>query len=229
MPDVVHQVLRTLEPSLFDNEATKQIDGMTLVFYVCRLLDCKANTILPCFTHEVEPTVQALLAALSQHYQATGGLPAPKTLENLNAGYYCKDETGKSIVCTIDTKEQKTKIVLDHVNEIDIENCLDVDTDVRVVTNGIAMQLGSIKSVFEGEGVNLPTLGVEWKGELFGAKKPEPPARTPPKRKGAPADTSPASGSADPSAFASTGTVLLSEALRRKVQKGTGGSSSGPK
>ena len=160
MPDAVHKVLRTLEPGLFDNEETKKIDGMKLVFYVCRLLGCKPNTMLPCFTHAVEPTVDALVAALSQHYQATEGLPAPKTLENLDAGYYCVDHTGKNIVCLIDTKAQSTKVVLDHFDQVIIKNCLDVDTDVSTVSNGISMQLGSIARMFENDDVKLPTVEV---------------------------------------------------------------------
>jgi len=138
------------------------------------------------------------------------------------------DETGKNIVCTIDTKAQKIKVVVDHFDQVVIKNCLDVDTDVRTVSNGISMNLGSIAKMFEDDVVKLPTVEVEWKGELFGVKKPEPAALTPSKRKGAPADTSPTSGGADLSAFASRGTVMLSEALRRKMKKSTAGSSSGP-
>ena len=173
-------------------------------------------SLLPTETHEVEPTVEALGAALSQHYCAIGGPVGPKTLQNLQDGYYFKDSTNKNIVCTHDTNEEKIKITLEHCDEVGILNPLDVATEVQVVTNGTTMKIDSISQEFRNAGVNLPNLVVEWQGALFGTKKT---VRTPEKRKVSVSSPTGQKIGADPNAFASKSTVMLSEALRKKMRK----------
>ena len=210
-----------LEPQLFDNEEAKKADVDTQVFWLCRMLKCLRTSQLPTVTHEIPRTVEGLGAALSQHYVATGGLVGQKTLANLKAGYYVKDETNLNIVCTEDTKENKTKITLEHCSEVGILNPLDVETELRVVTGGHQMKIDTMAAEFRTAGVALPELEVDWQGALFGTKK-APVNSTPQKRKASTAD-SPSSGgqNADPSAFASKSGVMLGEALRRKMTKTT--------
>ena len=231
---VTHKLLAGLMPQLFDNEETQEIDEDSLVFYLCRLLKVLRASLLPTVTHEVEPTVEDLLAALSQHFAAIGGLVGPQTLENLRKGYYDKDESGKNIICREDPKEEKTKLKLDHCDEVGILNTLDPQTEIRCVTNGVTMKIDSMYEELMNAQVPLPTVEVEWQGALFGSKKP---MKTPEKRKAMSPRDSPQSAGADPNAFASKSSVMLQDALRRKMSKkapaakgsGASGSASGSK
>ena len=113
------------------------------------------------------------LAAFKEHFAAIGGLVGPMTLENLKAGYYVKDDSGKNITCTVDTKAEQTVLNFELCDQIDIVNPLDAETEVRCVTNGMTMKIDSIYKEFMDAQVPLPVLHVEWQGALFGTKKPD--------------------------------------------------------
>ena len=224
---MIHKFLAGLEPEIFNDDAgTKDIDEQEQMYFLCRLLGVQKGSLLPTLTHEIDVCSDVILAALSQHYEATGGLTGPKTLANLRKGYYEHTENGKDIVCTLDTKDEKTKIVLGHADSVEIQLPLDVTTEIEVVTHGRSMKIDSIMEEFLQADIALPALEVEWKGALFGNKRP---MKTPEKRKAA-KDSPPAASGADPNAFASKSSVMLQDALRRKMQKkgpATGGAASG--
>ena len=212
-PGVSHEILAALEPQIFNAE-TEEHDEEELMYLVCRLLKVRKDTRLPSITHSVPHEVPALIAALSQHYQAKGGLPAHlKSLQALLKGYFAPLEDGKSLVCTEDTKEKKTELRFEYADELEIVNCLDVNTDVRVTTKGRTAIVDSVAQEFSDEGVEMPQLLADWKGALFGEKLPE---TTPQKRK---AEHSPSPPAAASSAFASKSSVLVGAALRRKVSQ----------
>ena len=112
-------------PEIFENEETQNINEEEQVFYLCRLLKVLRGSLLPTVTHEVQATVEDCLAAFKEHFAAIGGLVGPKTLENLKAGYYVKDDSGKNITCTVDTKAEKTVLSLEHCDQVVILNPLD--------------------------------------------------------------------------------------------------------
>ena len=92
----------------------------------------------------------------------------------------------------------------------EIVNCMDIDTEVRVTTKGRVTTVDSMAQEFGDAGVSLPPRVADWQGALFGEKKAE---TTPQKRKAEESGSSLASCNA----FASKSTVLVGEALRRKV------------
>ena len=215
-------------PEIFENKETQKINEEEQVLYLCHLLKVLKRSLLPIVTHEVQATVEDCLAAFKEHFAAIGGLVGPKTLENLKAGYYVQDDSGKNITCTVDTKAEKTVLNFGLCDQINIVNPLDAETEVRCVTNGMTMKIDSIYKEFMDAQVPLPELDVEWQGALFGTKKPD---TTPQKRKAT--THSPPRAGADPNAFASKSSVMLQDALRRKMSKrdltatGSGASGSG--
>lgn len=209
---MVHKILLKLEPTLFQDEETQKISEEVLTYFLCRLVGAQKNTLLPTLTHEVEATVESLTAALSQHYTAIGGLVGPKTLENLRQGYFTKGEDGKTVTCTLDQKEEKTKLNFDYADEVIIAEPMDVGTMLCVSTNGRDMKIDCLGQEFKDANVELPGLEVEWQGELFGAKKA---VRTPEKRKSIDKDSS----SQASNVFASKSSVMLGDALRRKLAR----------
>ena len=75
---------------------------------VCRLVKVRKETLVPSATHDVEHTVEALIAALSQHYQIIGKLPTDlRSLDALLKGYFRLTAEEKKIVCSLDTAEEK--------------------------------------------------------------------------------------------------------------------------
>lgn len=225
MPGVIHQILKALEPGIFDNDHTRLMTVVEQIFYLCRLLKCLPETLLPCFTHQkVYPNVESIIAALSQHYLQLGRMPQPRTLEALQKGIYEHDATGKNIICVFDTKPeaQKSKIQLEHADTVEIENPLDTNTSVKTTTNNLTTRFDSIADEFRGMQVEMPELEPTWKGDLFGDKLEIVPDATPKaknKRKSS-AEHSPGSDGISPTAFASKGQVALNDALRRKLRKG---------
>ena len=226
MPGVIHLILHTLEPDIFGDDPTRLgIAVVEQLFYLCRMLKCLPDTLLPCITHsKVEHNVESIVAALSQHYKAIGRIPLPRTLAQLQEGIYKHDDTGKNILCVFDTKPegQKSKVQLEHADSVEIENPLDVNTLVKTTTNNLTTSFDSIADVFRTMEVELPVLEPDWKGDLFGDKQESVPDATPKaktKRKSG-ADQSPGDDSISPSAFASKTAVALNEALRKKLKKG---------
>jgi hypothetical protein len=76
------------------------------------------------------------------------------------------------------------------------------------------MKIDSCAQEFIDQGVRLPTLEADWKGELFGTRRP---VSTPEKRK----SSQVASPSPPENVFASKSSVMLGDALRRKLHKGS--------
>ena len=212
-PGVSHEILAALEPEIF-NEETAEHDEEELMYLVCRLLKIRKDTRLPSITHNVPHEVPALIAALSQHYRTKGGLPFHlKSLAALLKGYFVSpDEDGKTLVCTVDTKEKKTVLGFEYADELEVVNSLDVQTELRVTTNGRTASVDSVAQEFSDDGVEMPQLLADWKGDLFGEKLPE---TTPQKRKAEHSPSPPAASNA----FASKSSVLVGAALRRKVSQ----------
>lgn len=126
-------------------------------------------------------------------------------------GYYEVD--GKDIICLVDEKEDKTRLSFDYADAIEIVNPNDVETVVKVTIGERVTTVDSIHVEFRGAGVNLPTGEVEWTGSLFGERKPE---RTPDaKRKSSP---SPPAAKSSMLPFASKESLLLGQALRKKLK-----------
>ena len=105
---------------------------------------------------------------------------------------------------------RKTELEFEYADEIEIVNCMDITTEVRVTTKGRVTTVDSMAQEFGDAGISLPPLLADWKGAIFGEKKPE---ITPKKRKADETWSFPASANA----FASKSTVAVSEALRRNV------------
>ena len=180
---------------------------------MCRLVKVRKETLLPSATHDVEHTVEALIAALSQHYQIIGKLPTDlRSLDALLKGYFRLMAEEKNIVCSLDTAEEKTELEFEYAGKFEIVNCMDIDTEVRVTTKGRVTTVDSMAQEFGDAGVSLPPRVADWQGALFGEKKAE---RTPQKRKAEDSASSPSSCNW----FASKSTVLVGEALRRKVSR----------
>lgn len=224
-----------LAPSIFENEeaGVDEIDEDDLNWYLCRLVGVLRQSLLPTQTHDIEATHSGLLAALSQHFTINGGLPDGLTLDDLKKGYYAHLENGKDIICLLDDKTgaQRTKMSLNHCDRVEIANVLDAETEIRCTTHGTVMKIDSMGSTFREEGLPIPTLEVDWKGALFGTPKAKatPTKKRPLKETSSPGD---ASGSCtSPTVFSSKNSVMLSDALRRRVakkespKKETGGSS----
>ena len=91
---------------------------------------------------------------------------------------------------------------------------MDIGTAVHVKTMGRTTTIDSVAQEFGDAGVLIPPLVVEWKGALFGVRRPD---KTPEKRPRT-AGNIEATGSAS-SAFASKSSMLVGEALRRKVKQ----------
>ena len=88
---------------------------------LCRALLVKKEAELPTVTHEIRETIDALGAALSQHYKAIGKPLAGKTPEEILAGYV--KPTGpdaKHLVSAFDTKPQKTELDFSFAEDIEI-------------------------------------------------------------------------------------------------------------
>ena len=109
-PRVSQYILAELEPTIFTDEAIEEVSEEQLMYIVCRLLGVRKDTLLPTVSHPVESTVPALIAALSQHYQANGVLPENmKSLEALLKGYFEAIDSEKTIVCLVDTKKTERR------------------------------------------------------------------------------------------------------------------------
>ena len=102
----------------------------------------------------------------------------------MRAGYYSKGDGGKTILCVLDEAEEKTTLDFEYADELQIENPLDIMTEVKLTTRGRETRVDSCQMEFEAVPTvkNMPTLVVEWKGSLFGEKKA---VTTPTKKKGA--------------------------------------------
>jgi hypothetical protein len=220
--------LAALEPSIFTGNDDEANADEANILYLCRLLKVQKGTLLPHVTHEIEPTVEAFSSAFCQHYAAIGGLVGPKTMANMELGLWVKGEGGKTITYTEDTKEEKTSVDFGQCDAVNIVNPLDPLTEVECVTGGRTLKTEALwKDFFQAEGIKFPTLEVEWQGALFGAKKP---MSTPTKKRKTPSRSPPSSGGTDPNAFASKQSVMVQDALRKKMKKepaaGTPGSGS---
>jgi hypothetical protein len=211
MPGACLRILQIVEPEIFQGEGLEEIPEPELNYFLCRLVGAQMGTFLPTQTHDVPATVEALAAALSQHYIASGGLVGPKTLENLRKGYYVED--GKVITCVLDSAEPKTQLKFEYAEEVTIAQPLDVLSLLTVKTGGRELKIDSMAQEFLSAGVPLPELEVEWKGELFGEKKNDSPQK---KRKSVGSN---GNDSLPASAFASASSQRLGEALRRKLSK----------
>ena len=214
-PKLSEEILAKFEPTIFTDEAVDGVSEEQLMYIVCRLLRVRKDTLLPTTSHPVESTVPALIAALSQHYLNNGQLPEGTTLEELLKGYFEVIEGEKKIVCLVDTKETNTEIQFEYADEVEIVNVLDIGTAVHVITRGRTTTIESVAQEFGDAGVLIPPLVVEWQGDLFGERKPD---KTPEKRPRTSGNME-AAGSTS-SAFASKSSVLVGEALRRKVRQG---------
>ena len=225
MPGVVLTILKALEPDLFGDDQTRMGTVVEQIFFLCRMIKCLPDTLLPCFTHsKVEHNVESIVAALSQHYKAIGRIPEPRTLAQLQEGIYKHDDTGKNIFCVFDTKPegQKSKLQLEHTDSVEIENPLNVNTLIKTTTNDLTTSFDSIADEFRRMNVELPVLEPDWKGDLFGAKLENVTDATPKsktKRKSGGTDQSPGDD-INPTAFASKTAVALNEALRKRMKKG---------
>ena len=225
MPGVVHTILKALEPDLFGDDQTRMGTVVEQIFFLCRMIKCLPDTLLPCITHsKVEHNVESIVAALSQHYKAIGRIPEPRTLAQLQEGIYKHDDTGKNIFCVFDTKPegQKSKLQLEHTDSVEIENPLNVNTLIKTTTNDLTTSFDSIADEFRRMDVELPVLEPDWKGDLFGAKLENVTDATPKsktKRKSGGTDQSPGDD-INPTAFASKTAVALNEALRKRMKKG---------
>ena len=214
-PKLSQDILATLEPTIFTDEAVEQVSEEQLMYIVCRLLGARKDTLLPTATHPVESTVPALIAALSQHYQTNGVLPENmRSLEELLKGYFEAIDSEKKIVCLVDTKDVNTEIQFEYADEVEIVNVMDIGTAVLVKTKGRTTTIDSVAQEFGDEGVWFPPLVVAWKGALFGVRNPD---KTPEKRPRT-AEKIEATGSAC-SVFATKSSMLVGEALRRKVNQ----------
>ena len=132
----------------------------------------------------------------------------------MRAGYYDKGEGGKTITCVLDESEDKKTLDFDYADELQIENPLDIMTEVKITTKGRVAYIDSVHVEFEGLATvkNMPQVDVDWKGDLFVKKEVVQPEKH---RK---ADNSPAT-SPTAAAFISKSGANLSQALRENMLK----------
>ena len=208
-PGAAFTILSKIKPTIYTDDM-EELPEEELMFHVCRLLRCRKNTPLPTETHSVPATVEQLAEACKQHYESVGDEDPPVNLERLRAGYYNKGENGKRILCVLDEGEDKTSLDSDYADDVQIENPLDIMTEIKITTKGRETKVDSVQLEFEQVPTvrNMPALLVEWNGALFGAKK----AVTTPQKKGS-IDPSPTASSNSP--FISKAGANLSQALRK--------------
>ena len=113
-------------------------------------------------THEIEATHTGLYLALSNHFNAIGGLNRVETLAELAKGYYAPAENGKDVICLLDKKtgDERTRMSLEHCDKVEIDNVLDAETELRCTTRGTVMKIDSMGKTFRDEGLAIPTLEI---------------------------------------------------------------------
>ena len=213
-PGTSQKILHACEPDIFVEEEMKKESEETLVLWVCRLVGCQKGSDLPTVTHTIDPTVDALIAAISQHYAnkkvASGGKPV--TLKDVKDGYFAVDEAAKAITCALDNKAAKTKLTFEYADEIEVVNALDVGTMVRVKAGGRVTMVDTLAQEFVDNGVALPPREVAWHGDMFVVRTAE--VKAPKQSPSAKEAVSPTRH-----AFASKANVMLGDALRRKLKR----------
>ena len=169
------KILQTLEPAIYDENADAMPE-QEMMFHVCRLLRCTKNTLLPTETHSVPATVEKLAEACKQHYQSLGNENRPQNLQEMRDGYYSKGACGKTISCALDSAMPKKTLDFEYAADLEIENPLDIMTEVKVTAKGRVSNVDSICEEFAAMDTvqNIPQTEVDWKGELIGEKKNKP-------------------------------------------------------
>ena len=170
---------------------------------------------LPLITHEVEMTIEALTAAISQHYTEIGKPLHNLTQEKILEGYW--NVRNKIVTCTLDTSEEPHKADFAYGQEVTIDNPLQIDTAVTIKISGRKSKIEDIYTDYEAAGIDFPEKASKWVIKV--AEKAA--GETPQKR--------PKTGEHSPSNQKNTS--QLSEALRRKVSEisSKGSSSSAPR
>jgi len=207
---VALQLLMALDKEVFKADCTETDEDLTSMLLM--KVQAQKQSCLPHVSHHVIGSVEATAAALSQHYEQCNKPFHGKTIEELKKGYFQTNEEGKGITCILDTNEIKTLVNFDYADAVAIKEPMDVTTMVEVTAGGRTSHVDSLMQEFLDAGVMVPSVEVEWKGELFGEKKPD---QTPRKRK---ADAIEATSQQSP--FLSRSAGALSTALRKKLKKG---------
>jgi hypothetical protein len=212
-PGVSAALLASLEPR--HEESLKQgKDEVALMHILCRLLHVHKENWLPTESHDMPKTVEALGAALSQHYTQTKEVPLNEEyVATLKQGWYTVE--GKAVRCTADVKEKKTELLFDSSDSISPMAPLDLDSEFMIKVDGRKSPVGSVAQEFRDAGVKLPKGVPDWKGDLFGTPRDAAQNQTKRKTTGDKPDESQATPS---SAFASKESTMLSQALRKKLQ-----------
>lgn len=217
-PGIAIKVLTALEPTLFPEERryTKDdprpshwYDGYE-VDILCMAARTRRDSLLPHVTHVMDDTLEALTAAISQHYVKIGqplrGLNSDQILE----GYFDIID-GKEVTCRLDTKTEKSKIDFKYATDIVLQNPMRMDTVVEATVQGRAIVVQNLEGDFEADGVHFPPEKVAWQGDLFATEveaAAAPEKKTPVKRK---------SKAAAEEAARKVGSTQVSEALRRRL------------
>ena len=117
---VVSFLLHHLEPELFPEEPADDawFKGMELDL-LCFALRVHQEALLPTETHDMDTTIPALSAVISQQYRAMGSpfaqVPANEP-ERLLEGYFPVE--GKTVTCALDTKAYKTMVEFHYADSI---------------------------------------------------------------------------------------------------------------
>lgn len=215
-PGLAAEALKRLVPDQVE-VLTKDLDDISLEHILCRMLGVERSAFLPTETHVMPNTVDALLAALSQHFQEQGHPEVTaEIIQILRKGWY--EVNDKKITCTSDPKAEKTEVKFDSADSVALLNPLDLNTGVKLLIDGRTILVGSVAAEFAANGVTLPKGEPAWVGSLFATKKVEEKNK---KEKRKQCGDKPDEAVTPTSAFASKGSVMLSEALRKKLNMGT--------
>lgn len=213
--NLVETLLFELEPTKFpdprDVEAPwykAEAEGIEILAFALRKTQ---NSECPFIKHEVDQTVEDLIAALSQHYNHIGKPLQHLTRAEILAGYWSKN--GKKIKCTLDTRETPHESDLSYAEEVIIENPLQMATDVLITINGRESKIVDMYTDFAAGGVEFPTQDSPW--HITCAEKAVP--ESSPRKRKLP-ECSPTKKQPH---------TQLSQALRKKVNEMTGPASSG--
>ena len=208
-------ILNKLEPTLFPEEQPEdawfRADKIDLLCFALRV---QKSTSLPHVTHEVDDTFEDVAAALSQHYLNIGKpltIP-PKTPEQLLEGYYHL-ESDKVYTCTLDSKDQKTRIDFSYADSVALENPLNHQSSVTLTMGGRDSKVDTMHVEFAQDGVEFPDQEADWQGDFFGREKvvvPTTPAKRQKLAQQQDDGTAPKSSSGPSSG-------VLSAALRRRL------------